>query len=348
MRYTNCIDPHVHLRGDEYDQDYMQMAHQDAVKSGLCHMIEQPNPKPWLVDEEAIRKRLFRFATIKTPKVTQTIHIGLTNDITQVKEALKLAMEHRYGIRSVKCFFTHSTGNMGVLDEDYQREIWASAANLGYKEIFMGHFEDEKCYIGDFDPHNPVSHSLRQNHVAEFVQVERQFRNAVDAGFRGILYIAHVSSPLTIDFILKHRSKVNFKVIIEMTFHHMFLNWDHYRTQENKVKMNPPLREKKMQEKLLEHLLRGDIDIIGTDHAPHPLEKKQLNNPMSGIPAIGIWPAAIQKLRYLKINEQLLEDLTFNRANEIFGLGLEKKEVEVEYDGSIWDKYGYNAFAGVL
>ena len=73
-----------------------------------------------------------------------------------------------------------------------------------------------------------------------------------------------------------------------------------------------------MQEELLECALGGMFDVLGTDHAPHDVEKKDADNPPSGIPVLPFWPKGIQILRRASIKESLLEDMIFNNANRIW------------------------------
>ena len=344
MKYVKPIDPHVHLRGDEYKEiGYLGRGFKDAEAVGLCAVLEMPNPVPQLTNQKECEDRLMRPATGQ--KVFHGINIGLTNDMEQVEKALELLQLGFKTITADKVFYTHSTGNMGILDEDVQKEIWELKNRVRYTGVSMGHFEDEKVFAGEFDPENPVSHTFYQNAQAELVQVERQLRNAVDTGFQGTFYVCHISNPLTIS-VLEQEMKKNrtFKIVREVTFHHMFLNYMDYNEQGNRVKMNPPIRSRDRQEALLDAVLNGRVEVIGTDHAPHPVDKKDSNNPPSGIPALPFWPRGIELLRENGISEERLEDITFNNANRIFDLGLQKEYVEVEYDPSMWEFYGYNPF----
>lgn len=339
MKYIAPIDPHVHLRGSEYQEDYLSWGLDDAKQVGLVGVIEMPNPQPFLTTNEAISERM-NHVTYLNKGIEHRVHVGLTNDTKQIEDVL------RSNPVSDKIFYTHSTGNMGLLDHDLQKWIWQKKVELGYDGVSIGHFEDEKVWDRDFDPTNPLTHSLRQTPESETIQVERQLRFAADAGFKGKFYIAHASNPETIELVTHAKNRVKFPIIVEATFHHIFLNWDDYQVHGNRVKMNPPLRSRKVQELLLDYVLDGMVDIIGTDHAPHPIYRKDdKTNPASGIPAIPFWPKAIELLRKLSISEILLRDMTFETANRIFDLWLPPKIVDIEYDTSLWDKYGYNPFS---
>lgn len=350
ISYIRPIDPHVHLRGTEYpNHNFLDLGFRDAQNVGLAAMLEQPNPTPWLTNTEAIEKRLFQASIYTYPfDIIHGIHIGLTNNLEQVRSALESVMERKNGLISDKTFYVHSTGNMGILDSDFQRKIWELKGKMNYRGVSIGHFEDEKYFIGSFDHLKPESHSNRQNPISELVQVENQIRNARDMKFQGIFYIAHVSGVQTIEYIEREKAKLPFEVIKEITFHHMFLNSDDdYEIHGNRVKMNPPIRSRKTQEKLLEYVLAGKFDVIGTDHAPHPLERKDSNEPPSGIPALPFWPKGIELLRKEGIDEYLLEKLIFHNANKIFKLGLTPRRIDAEYNPALWDAYGYNPFSRI-
>ena len=114
------------------------------------------------------------------------------------------------------------------------------------------------------------------------------------------------------------------------------------------VKMNPPLRFKVSQERLLNLFLSAPKDFfIGTDHAPHPVAAKDRTDPhpASGVPALPFWPKGIALLRAQGMSEEDLRWATFDHANLVFRLKIESFEVEVNYDPSRWEKYGFNPFS---
>ncbi|MEK6953140.1 MAG: hypothetical protein AABX29_09075 [Nanoarchaeota archaeon] len=343
-KYIRPIDPHVHLRGEEYQTNYLELGFGDARAVGLIGLLEQPNPKPQLTRIDKVMTRLHN-AKRYSNGVYHGIHMGLTTDLNQVGHALSCVVSEE-GIIADKTFYVHSTGDMGILDPELQRRIWIMKGKLNYTGVSIGHFEDESEFgLIRFYPHKPMTHTVRQTAKAELVQVQKQIRNAFDANFNGVFYVAHVSNPDTVDYIEAERKRLPFEVVLEVTFHHMFLNTDDYKIHGNRVKMNPPLRSPIMQGALLGRVLDGKLQIIGTDHAPHPYELKTGNTPPSGIPTLPFWPRGIQLLRDNGINESLLENMIFNNANRIFKLNLPKELVDIEYDESLWQVYGYNPFS---
>jgi len=357
MEYLSPIDPHVHLRGEEYAKDFLEYGMADARTVGLVGMVEQPNPKPQLTTEKIINERLNKLNNYSIPC---HIHIGMTNDKNQVIDAINMIMQRRVSrCCSDKIFYTHSTGNMGILDVEFQRWIWQKKAEMQYSGISIGHFEDEESYLKiPFDSEKPITHSYKQCPEAEYIQVERQLRFAHDAGFTGTFYVAHVSNPATVllceDYRRKHTlHNKRFDVVLEATWHHLFLNTTHYDTYGTYVKMNPPLRPKPLQEMLLQHLLRGEIDIIGTDHAPHPIEKKTGPNAYSGIPAILFWPYGIKMLKDLGMKTERIEYITSHKANILFfhnslKTNIIKLNFSFEEMNPYWKKYDFNPFSAFM
>jgi dihydroorotase len=63
-------------------------------------------------------------------------------------------------------------------------------------------------------------------------------------------------------------------VTAEVTPHHLLLTDDLVSNYDPVFKVNPPLRTEKDVLALRNGLADGTIDIVGTDHAPHPTEDK--------------------------------------------------------------------------
>ncbi len=347
MKYISPIDPHVHARWTENPDNHLKLIHEQAKAVGLCAIMEMPNTTPTLTTIDSIHKRLEMVTNLQS-RVRHYIHIGMTTDLNQVRSALQVIQERAFKqVVADKIFYTNSTGNTGLLDPDLQNEIWKIKGEMGYTGVSIGHFEDEKLFVGEFDPNLPSSHSYRQPEWAETAQLERQLQSAYDNNFQGTFYVAHCSAPESILLLDEAKKNMPFRIVVEGTFHHLLLNAeDDYRLHRNFVKCNPPIRHRSSQKRLLKMLELGSYDIIGTDHAPHPIEKKKSDNPPSGVPAIPFWPKGIEILTEL-VGAKRTEDLTYRTANNVFRLGLPRVEVEREYNPELWDAYAHNPFSRI-
>ncbi len=88
------------------------------------------------------------------------------------------------------------------------------------------------------------------------------------------LHICHASTAGTVE-IIKWAKDKGIKVTAEVTPHHLLLTEDSCRSYDARFKVNPPLRNKNDLLALQEALASGVIDIVATDHAPHPAEDKE-------------------------------------------------------------------------
>ncbi|MFY8204247.1 MAG: dihydroorotase, partial [Actinomycetes bacterium] len=88
------------------------------------------------------------------------------------------------------------------------------------------------------------------------------------------LHICHASTAGTVE-ILRWAKDKKVNVTAEVTPHHLFLNQTSCESYNTNFKVNPPLRTSKDVEELRKALAQGIIDVVATDHAPHPIEDKE-------------------------------------------------------------------------
>ncbi len=88
------------------------------------------------------------------------------------------------------------------------------------------------------------------------------------------LHICHVTTRGGVEIIRWAKSQ-GMKVTAEVTPHHLLLTDELAVSYDPIYKVNPPLRTQADVEALREGVVDGTIDIIGTDHAPHPVESKE-------------------------------------------------------------------------
>jgi len=107
--------------------------------------------------------------------------------------------------------------------------------------------------------------------VAEESVIARDVLLAEHVGSR--LHVCHVSTAGSVEVIRWAKSR-GIRVTAEVTPHHLLLTEDLVRGYDARYKVNPPLRAREDVEALRAGLADGTIDIVATDHAPHPVEAK--------------------------------------------------------------------------
>jgi len=88
------------------------------------------------------------------------------------------------------------------------------------------------------------------------------------------LHICHLTTAGGVEIIRWAKAR-GINVTAEVTPHHLLLTDESAVSYDPVFKVNPPLRTQKDIEALREGLADGTIDIVATDHAPHPAEAKE-------------------------------------------------------------------------
>ncbi|MGV8913501.1 MAG: dihydroorotase [Rhodoglobus sp.] len=108
--------------------------------------------------------------------------------------------------------------------------------------------------------------------VAEESIIARDVLLAEHVGAR--LHICHLSTAGSVDVIRWAKAR-GIAVTAEVTPHHLLLTDELVRGYDARFKVNPPLRRDEDVHALRAALADGTIDIVATDHAPHPPEAKE-------------------------------------------------------------------------
>lgn len=108
--------------------------------------------------------------------------------------------------------------------------------------------------------------------VAEESIIARDVLLAEHIGAR--LHICHLSTAGSVDVVRWAKSR-GVQVTAEVTPHHLILTEELARSYDPRYKVNPPLRRDEDVRALRAAVAEGVIDIIATDHAPHPAEAKE-------------------------------------------------------------------------
>ena len=125
--------------------------------------------------------------------------------------------------------------------------------------------------------------------VAEESIIARDVMLAETVGAR--IHVCHLSTARSVEIVRWAKAR-GILVTAEVTPHHLLLTDEAVRTYNPVYKVNPPLRTQADVEALREALIDGTIDIIATDHAPHPAEAKECEWDAAAFGMIGLETAA--------------------------------------------------------
>lgn len=107
--------------------------------------------------------------------------------------------------------------------------------------------------------------------VAEEVIVAR---DCLLAGYLDArVHVCHLSTAGSVEIVRAAKAK-GIRVTAEATPHHIYLTQQRAKERNPLYKVNPPLRRTADIQAVQQGLLDGTIDILATDHAPHPAHLK--------------------------------------------------------------------------
>ncbi|MCF0238719.1 MAG: dihydroorotase [Sphaerochaetaceae bacterium] len=312
------IDPHVHLR-DWKQSNKETIYHGISVASqlGYDYFFDMPNTNPAIVSEDVLVQRLdlakdaIKLLNDETGRsFNYGVFIGLTSSPSQQKEAVQLWKKYFPKVVGLKMFASQSTGNMGIVKESQQKEVYKNLTKYGFTGVLAVHCEKESF----FKAGEPFR-SLARPWESEKESVLDQIDFAKEASFKGRLHICHISTYDAIEAVKKTRKENSILISCGATAHHSLLNQDY---NGEFCTMNPPLRLEKHRQYVFNSLLDGTIDFVESDHATHTLEDKKNN--AGGIPGFEGSLLLINKLREECLSEKKINALFRDNIISTFGL----------------------------
>ena len=335
------IDCHVHCR-DEGQKEKEKIAHalHVAETAGLDGIFDMPNTKRPVISEERVVERL-ELAEKANPSVFYGLYVGVTADKEQVGEAVRIYRKFPQVV-GLKMFAGKSVGDLTVKNPEDQLMVYEQLTSFGYGGVLAVHCEKESEMNSDlFDFNNPITHGDARPEIAETKSIEDQIKFAKQVNYMGKLHIVHVSTSKSVELVRKAKAEKLVRISCGVTPGHLLLD-NEVMKRKNGIfyKVNPPLRGPETREELFEDFIKGYIDVLESDHAPHTYEDKMKRH-MSGLPNLAFWPEVINLLKRRGAGK-LIDRMTFDNVNTIFGTNIAKKN-----NSPHAKDYVFNPYAGL-
>lgn len=260
------VDLHTHLRepGRE-DAETVLTGSRAAVAGGYTAISAMPNTLP-VADTAGVVEQVFRLG--KLHGLCDVFPIGAVTIGQEGKHLAELSAMNQ-SEAAVRIF---SDDGHCVADPLVMRRA------LEYVKTFDGliaqHAQDPRLTENAQMNEGDVSARLGLKGwpaVAEEAIIARDVLLAEHVGSR--LHICHLTTSGGVEIVRRAKER-GIQVTAEVTPHHLLLTDDYVESYDPVFKVNPPLRTQADVQALREGLADGTIDIIATDHAPHPLEAK--------------------------------------------------------------------------
>ncbi|MEZ5355386.1 MAG: dihydroorotase [Bryobacteraceae bacterium] len=258
------IDMHVHLRepGFEYAET-IETGGKAAAAGGFTSICCMPNTMP-VNDKATVTSFIVERARRLSP--VNVFPIGAITKNSQGEELASIGAMKQAGIVAI------SDDGRPVMNSRVMRRAMELAH--GWDLPVIDHCEDLNLSAGG-DMHEGCT-SIRRGvrgipGASEDVMVARDILLAELTGAR--LHVAHISTAHAVNMVAYARSK-GLKVSCEATPHHFAITDDETIPYDSNYKMKPPLRGRHDVETVAAGLASGTVEVIATDHAPHPGDEK--------------------------------------------------------------------------
>lgn len=270
-----AIDTHVHLR------DPAAPEHEDflsgtsaAAAGGITTILEMPSSHPPVNSAEV----LFNRVSLVQPKAVVDFALyggaghGNLDEISRLADA---------GVVAFKTFLTApSPGRHG-----YSRE-WCDDASVGEVMTEVAKTRLRHCFHCENDAMKSshiarlramgrmdgIAYAESRPPVVEDTSVASTLAAAAHVG--ASVSLVHTSTPLAVQLAKEARAR-GVDVTVETCPQYLFLTEDALKEYGPYAVCTPPLRGTQEVEGLWRHLVAGDIDMLGSDHAPHSPESKE-------------------------------------------------------------------------
>lgn len=276
--FPGLIDMHVHLRepGFEYKED-IESGARAAVKGGFTQVCCMPNTDP-VADNKVvisyIRRRGEEAGLCKIRPVgaiTKGENGEQLADIGEMKKAGAVAL---------------SDDGKAVKNSRLMRLAMEYASGFGMK--CLCHCEDKELADGGVvnEGYSSTLAGLKGiPRAAEDVGIARELCLAESLGVP--VHICHVSTYSGVRLI-RDAKRAGVQVTAETCPHYFAATDDIVTGFDTNTKVNPPIREEKDRQAILEGLKDGTLDAIVTDHAPHHINDKNVEYNLAAFGISGI------------------------------------------------------------
>ena len=266
------VDAHVHMRNFNLQADSYASVSAAAAFGGVTTIIPYQQGKVGMPVREFLTT--LRDEGEAESLVDFAMHCRLQAPERGVTRQFADAFD--LGVTSFKMFMAYR--KRGIMWDDYS--LYEALDYIGQRGgMFCCHAENGDIIDYLEDKYQAEGRYTPDNYLAvrpPEAEAEATFRVTNIAKLANCpLYLVHMSTGRGI--AIGHQAQLaGQKVFIESCPHYLTLTADEMKRQGGKTKIAPPLRERHDLEAVWQAVEDGTVQVIGSDHAPWPLENKSM------------------------------------------------------------------------
>jgi dihydroorotase len=329
------IDSHVHFRtpGLTHKETWMTGS-KAAVAGGITTVLDMPNTNPYLSSVSLIdeKKKLIDGNSY----VDYGFHFGVEPKKIEQLESLEPDM-----IASIKVFLTgHHTAKNVITNLIELDNIFRIAAK---KNIMLTlHAEDEEILnlLKKFKttPKNLIEYEEYLPRTASIIAIGKILVLIKKYGTK--VHVLHVSSKEEVELI-SAAAKSGYPISFETTPHQLWFDAETNVNLGSRIKLSPAIRLEKDKIALWESLINGNMISVGSDHAPHTNEEKEMAffDAPPGLPGVQEMVSVLTtgllqhklNLTHDEVMSHIVSVLSYGPAH-LFGISHQKGNIKVGLD----------------
>lgn len=263
------IDDQVHFRepgltekGDLFTES------RAAVAGGITSFMDMPNTEPATLSNELLQEKheLARGRSL----ANYSFYLGASSENIELIKMVDVQLAC-----GVNVFVGSSCASKLVDDPEVLREVLSSSPVLvtAHCEDMPMIAENEESYRSIYGDAVPFElHGVIRSDEACYSAAKRLVEVAQDCNAR--VHILHISSAKELE-LFTAGSIAEKLITAEVCPHYLHFSDEDYATKQGLLKCNPAIKTTEDRAALIQALLDGHLDIIGSAHAPHLLAEKQ-------------------------------------------------------------------------
>ena len=269
--FPGVVDAHAHVNEPGREEwEGWSAATRGAAAGGVTTLADMPlNSLPPTLDASAVHVKESRAA--RSAIVDYALWGGLIS--ADLEPLLELKNSGVVGLKAFLC--PSGVPEFPHLDAETLTAALAAATVAGH--LVALHAEDETLVAKGTEQLHTMNRRDRaawlesRPPAAERRAIERLAEAARETGAR--VHVVHASSSAAVTAVMRARER-GANVTVETCPHYLLFTADDVDRVGPALKCAPPIRDASSRERLWQHLIDGEIDLVASDHSPCTAELK--------------------------------------------------------------------------
>jgi dihydroorotase len=298
------VDLHVHFREPGDNKSETIESGTNAAQAGgyalVCDMPNNPGRPTWTAERMSEKHDIAR----RSAEIAIAFYAGAQPESDNIGELAAMS-EMAIGL---KLYGAPTTGN----ERDYEAKDFRKIVSEWHRVA----------------PEKPIMvHAGKENRRDLLGLITRDFKHAT--------HLCHVSDTSEVIDVFDLREQGH-EITCGVCPHHLFKTSHDTVSEGWFARMQPPLAHQDETDKLFDMLVKGHIDVVETDHAPHSEDAKwaaEIDNPKGiheegvgkcyGVPGIEFAiPLLLNQVRIGRLSVERLVEVTSTKPAAIIGVNL--------------------------